>query len=79
MTLEELRKKKYVSQMKLAADLGINVSTVSSWERGRKRPEMYNILKLASYFGMLPEEIDAIIDATIAAHTGMTDQFDAVE
>ncbi|MBA3824616.1 MAG: helix-turn-helix transcriptional regulator [Ktedonobacterales bacterium] len=79
MTLKELRESRYWSQMLLATKLGINVSTVSKWERGRAVPEMFNILRLAQVFQMEPGEIDAIMQETVAVAPPKTIQLDAIE
>lgn len=79
MTLKELREEAYLSQMELAVKAGVTATTVSAWERGIKRPALANIRRLAEIFGKTPREIDAAIDATAAARTGMTTQQDAIE
>ena len=50
-TLEELRKKKGVSQQNLVMELGIgSQATYSSWETGRTSPNFDFLLKLADFF-----------------------------
>lgn len=78
MTLKELREEAHMSQNEVAVRVGVTPGTVSVWERGMKRPTWANIRQLAEMFGKTFQEIDAIIDATVAARTGMTSQMPAI-
>jgi transcriptional regulator with XRE-family HTH domain len=78
MTLRDLREAAYLSQMELAIRVGVTTSTISTWERGIKRPALANIRRLAEIYGKTPKEIDVAIDATVAARTGTTTQQDAI-
>lgn len=48
--LKNLRNEKEISQLELANALGINQTTVSTWELGKKYPDFFNIIALAKYF-----------------------------
>ena len=37
-SLQELRKAKKLTQLSLAESLGVDVATISGWERGKHRP-----------------------------------------
>ena len=45
------RKKANLTQAELATKLGIQQSTVASWETGANTPRMKNLLKMASVLG----------------------------
>lgn len=55
--IRELRKKKGITQNKLAEDLNICFQAVSNWERGIAPPEIDNLLRLASYFNVLVDDL----------------------
>lgn len=48
--LKELRKKRGVSQLKLALDLNMNQNTVSRYETGEREADYATLIKLADYF-----------------------------
>ena len=49
-TLKEARKEKNISQIDLAAKLGVSVYTVQLWERGVSTPNEENQRKLEEFF-----------------------------
>ena len=55
--LEELRKKKGISQEELGNELDVSRQTISSIEKGRYNPSIILAFKIAKYFNMLIEEI----------------------
>ncbi|MBQ9057762.1 MAG: helix-turn-helix transcriptional regulator [Atopobiaceae bacterium] len=55
--LRELRKQTGKTQAQIAAELGVNKATYSTWELGRTELKADNIVKLAKYFGCSPNEI----------------------
>ena len=67
MTLKELRESRLWTQAFLAQKIGVQVPTVSNWERGEQRPQMSLMLKLADAFGISPSEIVSVIEDTIAS------------
>ena len=48
--LKELRKKKKISQLKLAMDLGMNQNTVSRYENQEREADYATLIKIADYF-----------------------------
>ncbi len=48
--LKELRKKRGVSQLKLALDLNMNQNTVSRYETGEREADYATLIQLADYF-----------------------------
>lgn len=54
--LESLRRGKKWTQEELAERVGVSVSTINSWIKGTRTPEMGNLQKIASVFGMSLDE-----------------------
>ncbi len=54
--LESLRRAKKWTQEELAERVGVSVSTINSWIKGTRTPEMGNLQKIASVFGMSLDE-----------------------
>ncbi|XJZ26000.1 helix-turn-helix domain-containing protein [Bacillota bacterium Lsc_1132] len=50
--LKELRRKKKLTQADLAEALGLDQSTISYYERGKKAPEIQTLEKLAAFFNV---------------------------
>ena len=48
--LKELRKKKKISQLKLALDLNMNQNTISRYETMEREADYKTLIKLADYF-----------------------------
>ncbi len=61
MRLKELRKKKGVTQLKLAMDLGLNQNAVSRYETGEREADYKTLIMLADYFDVT---IDYLIGRT---------------
>ena len=55
--LEEMRKKRHLSQEELAEALEVSRQTVSSLENGRYNPSIILAFKIARYFNTHIEEI----------------------
>ena len=55
--LEELRRKKGISQERLAEAMGVSRQTINSLESGRYNPSIKLAFKLARYFDLSIEEI----------------------
>lgn len=47
---EELLKKKGVSVYRVSKETGVPTSTLSDWKKGRSRPKVDKLKKLAEYF-----------------------------
>ena len=62
--LYNLRKKKKISQEKLAEKIGVSRQSVSKWENGSAYPEMNRILELCKIFSCQLNDLvnDTIID-----------------
>ena len=50
MRLRELRKKRGISQLKLALDLHTTQNTISRYETGAREPSIKELMKFADYF-----------------------------
>ena len=48
--IKQLRKKKGVSQAELAEQIGVKTNTVSTWERGTRKPDFEALNLLSNYF-----------------------------
>ena len=48
--IKQLRKKKGISQSELAALIGVKNNTVSTWERGTRKPDVEALDLLSDYF-----------------------------
>ena len=48
--IKQLRKKKGVSQSQLAEAIGVKKNTVSTWERGTRKPDFAALKLLSEYF-----------------------------
>ena len=59
--LKELRKKKGVSQLKLATDLNTTQNTISRYETGEREPGINELIKIADYFNV---SVDYLIGRT---------------
>ena len=55
--LEELRKARNISQVEVAAALGVSRQTIGSLERGRYNPSILLAFKIARYFDLTIEDI----------------------
>ncbi len=61
MRLKELRKKKGVTQLKLAMDLGLNQNSVSRYETGEREADYKTLIMLADYFDVT---VDYLLERT---------------
>lgn len=61
MRLKELRKKKGVSQLRLATDLDTTQNTISRYETGEREPGIDELIKIADYFNV---SVDYLIGRT---------------
>ncbi len=50
--LKEIRKKKKLSQLKVAMDLSISREALSHYENGKRSPDVHMLLILSSYFNV---------------------------
>ena len=61
MRLKELRKKKGISQLRLATDLNTTQNTISRYETGEREPGIDELIMLADYFNV---SVDYLIGRT---------------
>lgn len=61
MRLKELRKKKRISQLKLAMDLGMNQNSISRYENGEREADYATLIAFADYFGV---SVDYLLERT---------------
>ena len=61
MRLKYLRKKKGISQLKLAMDLNMNQNSISRYETGNREADYATLIKLADYFDV---SIDYLLERT---------------
>lgn len=56
-TIQELRKKKNVTQDEMAAELGVTAAAVSKWENNYTLPDILMLCALADYFQVTTDEL----------------------
>lgn len=61
MRLKQLRKKRGISQLRLAMELGMNQNTVSRYENGEREADYKTLILLADYFNV---SIDYLLERT---------------
>ena len=61
MRLRELRKKRGISQLKLAMDLSMNQNSISRYETGEREADYNTLIKFADYFNV---SIDYLLERT---------------
>ena len=55
--IKELRQERGITQGELAKALMISYQAVSNWERGVAPPDLENLIRIASYFGVLTDDL----------------------
>lgn len=55
--LKELRIEKAVSQVELAKAIDVSKGIISLWENGLREPNMYSLIKLATFFNVSIDEL----------------------
>ena len=61
MRIKELRKRRNITQLKLAMDLHTTQNTISRYEKGEREPNIDELVKLADYFGV---SLDYLLERT---------------
>lgn len=61
MRLKEIRKRKGISQLKLAMDLNMSQNTISRYETGEREPGIKELILIADYFNV---SIDYLLQRT---------------
>lgn len=59
--MKDLRKKKGISQLRLATDLNTTQNTISRYETGEREPGIAELIKIADYFNV---SVDYLIGRT---------------
>ncbi|MBQ7688739.1 MAG: helix-turn-helix transcriptional regulator [Clostridia bacterium] len=61
MRIKELRKKRQISQLKMAMDLNMTQNTISRYETGEREPGIRELILLADYFQV---SVDYLLERT---------------
>ena len=61
MRLKELRKKRGITQLKLALDLNMNQNSISRYETGEREADYATLIRFADYFNVT---IDYLLERT---------------
>ena len=61
MRLQELRKKRKISQIRLAIDLDMNQNSISRYETGEREADYATLIRIADYFNV---SIDYLLGRT---------------
>ncbi len=61
MRLQELRKKRNISQLRLAIDLDMNQNSISRYETGEREADYATLIRIADYFNV---SIDYLLGRT---------------
>ena len=61
MRLKELRKKRKISQVKLAMDLSMTQNSISRYENGTREADYKTLIRFADYFDV---SIDYLLERT---------------
>ena len=65
MRLLEIRKKKHISQLKMALDLNVSQNTISRYETGDREPDLKTLVRIADYFRV---SLDYLLERTNENH-----------
>lgn len=71
MKLNELRKKRNLSQAKLAKELGLVRSTICQYEKGNRQPDQETLIKIADFFNV---SVDYLLGRTDIENPTFTDE-----
>lgn len=55
--LKELRAENAIGQVELAKAIGVSNGIISLWENGLREPNMYSLIKLATFFDVSIDEL----------------------
>ena len=61
MRLKEIRKKKHITQLRLAMDLNMNQNTISRYETGEREADYKTLIMFADYFNV---SVDYLLERT---------------
>ncbi len=57
-TIRQMREELFWTQFDLAAKVGVRPETISTWERGERRPRDQHIRRIAKVFNVTPHDIE---------------------
>ena len=60
--LKDLRTEKGLSQVKLAKEIDVGKSIISSWEIGQNEPTLSRLISIAKYFGVTIDYLAGLED-----------------
>ena len=66
MRLQELRKKRNISQLRLAIDLDMNQNSISRYETGEREADYATLIRIADYFNVTT---DYLLNGTVSTPT----------
>jgi len=61
MRMKEIRRKKRISQVKMAYDLSVSQNTISRYETGEREPDFKMLIRIADY---LHVSLDYLLERT---------------
>ena len=61
MRISEIRRKKHISQLKMATDLNVSQNTISRYETGDREPDLNMLVRIADY---LHVSLDYLLERT---------------
>jgi putative transcriptional regulator len=59
--LKALRRRKFLTQKELAAQVGVSYQTIQTWEAGTAQPRLRFVPKLAEVLNVEPEQLAEIL------------------
>lgn len=62
LRLREIRRRKGISQLKLAMDLNTSQNTISRYETGEREPGINELIKIADYFNVSVDYLIGRVD-----------------
>ncbi len=72
--IKQLRTDRGMSQVELAAELGVTKQCISNWENGNIAPSIDTLMKIAKYFSVSTDYLLGIDNRKYIEATGLTDR-----
>jgi transcriptional regulator with XRE-family HTH domain len=73
--LKRLRLSRHLTQMQLAEKLNVSQSTITSWENGKRRPDLDFIPVIAEFYGVSINDIYGTDDQNPDSTDALDDKF----
>ena len=73
--LKEIRKRKNVSQVKLAIDLNMCQNTISRYETGERQPGIEELIMIANYFDVSIDYLTGVSDTPCSLTKFLKDEY----